>query len=83
VGNVLNLVIGYVLGLLPAIFFIVGWRTHKNITDYGILSPKFNNLIRGKNAPIVNTPERERELEQEMLEDSGRERPDDLLPESY
>ena len=81
--SIMDLVIGYALGLIPVIFFVLGWKSQKNIKDYGVISPKIDRMFHKHQDIIVNTPEREIEIEREMREEGIKERPEDLLDESY
>ena len=59
------LVIGFVLGLIPAVSYVMGWRSHKNVEQYGVIAPKLKQRFTRPSKIVVNTPEREYALEQE------------------
>jgi len=61
----LYLGIGFIFGLIPSIFFYMGWKSHKNVETMGAVAPKVQNMFRRKHKPIYRTAEQEWEREQE------------------
>lgn len=75
-----SLAIGFVLGLIPAVSYVMGWRSYKNVEQYGVIAPKLSRKFRRPTKIVVNTPEKEYEREQEELFGGSTE---DLVEESY